>query len=397
MWLISCAEKKKCLSIWYNLYNVSVKILCTERQNMIHFDKEKSYLERGWKGVISALILMICMSAFYFAVLKFIPVPIDRSLYTGITYDAPAIIISAEQIEQEKRLIAQEINFYLPVEEAAQTGDQVVFDVYNQEDPTQAVTDQEVVLGTSDLPLLLESNLIGLAAGESATIENVDQETGAVTTYLVTMKEVRSLGELDDSAIQSLQIPNVTNMQELEQYIKTVLVQEQINTIKNDAQHTIYEQATQNIPIPEPDQSLIDIYYNTLVLQLTQLAGQYSNEDDSTLTLEGLLQPSMEAENFTGTSDEYLRVRAKTNASQFLAYQAIAKQENITITDDELYDAMAADWQNYKEQYPNFIDFINATDKSQYQRNVLILKVQNFILDNAIITIDGQPIDTYTN
>lgn len=89
-------------------------------------------------------------------------------------------------------------------------------------------------------------------------------------------------------------------------------------------------------------------------------------------------------EQFSKECDEF----AVTAAKETLVVQAIAEKENLMLTKDELNDAIKEYTKIYGYESEDI--FKEKTDMNEFEMYVLTSKVQEFLADNAVITISDE-------
>ena len=86
--------------------------------------------------------------------------------------------------------------------------------------------------------------------------------------------------------------------------------------------------------------------------------------------------------------EEQITTYAPDAAKEALVIQAIAKAEGITISKDELDQAVKEAVELYG--YESESDFKDNTDMDYYEESLLNTKVEEFLAENAVVAIDGQ-------
>ena len=102
-------------------------------------------------------------------------------------------------------------------------------------------------------------------------------------------------------------------------------------------------------------------------------------------TLEEFLSQSMgkTLEEFEEETSDYALKAAKVS----LVLQEISDAEGLSVTDVELQKGI----DDYVElyNYPSKTDFINSIDINEFKEYILESKVQEFLADNAVISVDS--------
>ena len=101
------------------------------------------------------------------------------------------------------------------------------------------------------------------------------------------------------------------------------------------------------------------------------------------VSLADVLEDQINADGFVGTADEYLKWYAEKNAREYMIYHEIAKIEGISVSEDELYSAIASDWASSQGEYETLVDYIEGYGKVQYEKALLSRKVIKYIAENS--------------
>ena len=109
--------------------------------------------------------------------------------------------------------------------------------------------------------------------------------------------------------------------------------------VRNTASDMVVEESSiANIPaelIADYTQIITSKVDNILEAQ-KEAAKENEEEETEAPTRYSILKSQMEADEYVGTAEDYIKWYAESNAKQYLVYKKIAELENITVSDDEL-------------------------------------------------------------
>ncbi|MCR5157086.1 MAG: trigger factor, partial [Butyrivibrio sp.] len=233
---------------------------------------------------------------------------------------------------------------------AVQDGDTVNIDYVGKYADTKEAFDggtaegASLTIGSNSYIEGFESGLVGVNIGDTVDLnltfpENYGAENlaGKDVVFTVTVNSIQAPDtEMSDEWAAGLGYAGVTDLATLRDYARKTLEDQAQNefdsTVENTAVQTVYDStAFGDIP-----QALINRYMKQQKQMLDYQATMYSYYYGQQLTADSLLANYMNAEGFVGTVDDYLGDISKDMAQQYLMFQAIADEENITVSDEEI-------------------------------------------------------------
>lgn len=231
-----------------------------------------------------------------------------------------------------------------------------------------------------------EEGIVGMKKGETKDItltfpENYNSEelAGQEVVFTVTVNEIKEykLPEITDELVASLEREDVKTAEEYQKLVENSIKAqlEENNTYEILSQ--VLEKLENSSTIEEAPSPMVDRLYGVTLERLTSQAGMY-----------GVDVSYLVAMLYGGTQEEYeqtLREFAQHTAKQYLMLAAVAKNEGITITDEEMdADLKEQLGTDSEEDLKNFkADF----DAEAYKEYLLTTKVCDFLKDCAKVTV----------
>lgn len=224
-----------------------------------------------------------------------------------------------------------------------------------------------------------EDGLIGVMPGETVDLnlkfpENYGSTdlAGQEVVFTVT---VNFIPEMKDEKVAELGVPNVTNVEELKQYVKDSMNEQAEDEFLMTAGDAVIKQVTENSEFKELPEELLENNKQTYKNYLDQMAAMYG--------MDGATYVSM----YGGGLDYDTAVTqyATTYTKESLVAQVIAEREGLVLSDEELDARMA----EYAESVGTTVDGLltNGTTKDDYRESYLYEDVLNFLVENAVNTI----------
>lgn len=230
-----------------------------------------------------------------------------------------------------------------------------------------------------------EEGLVGVKKGETVDLNLTFPENygaadlaGAEVVFTVTVNAIYEevAPEFNDEYVAGLGIENVATVEEYREYLKNMMVEAEEEYALQDVQTQIISMVTDNAVVTEVPQELIDRFYNVNINNMTYNAAMYG------MDLENFVSAyyGMDAESFEAET----LAAAEISANQALVCLAIAKEENLVVTDEEMEQKIEENYADYS--YASADAFKEAVDLEEYRDSLLLNKVVDFLVENATIT-----------
>ncbi len=228
-----------------------------------------------------------------------------------------------------------------------------------------------------------EEGVVGMKVGETKDLELTFPEdygsadlAGKTTIFTVKLNSLKEevIPELNDEFAVSL---GETDLEGLRNAIKTSMEQ----SAESDYQSRLMDDLEKQVKEASTFHDIPEAYVDSMYAQYMESLSQYAAQAGAT---EGQV-----AAYFFGVSeDDYetgMREWASEMAENYIMLAAIAAENNITITDEEvdadIQEMLTSNGSDMTvEEYKEQMDFIEA-----YKENMLVMKVEDFIVSKAAV------------
>lgn len=232
-----------------------------------------------------------------------------------------------------------------------------------------------------------EEGLVGAKMGDTVELdltfpENYHSEemAGKSVVFTVTINTIMAAApqELTDEYVQGLDI-DLSTVDEYKQYVYDMLYENAVNSYEMNVENALVSAALEKSEfVKEPPQAMVDRYTETLTANLTTEAAGYG------VTLEEFMQYyyGMDAQTYP----EEIKKQALLSSQQYILLKAIADEEGITVTEEELQaeiQRMASE-----ASYESVDEFKEMVDDKGYKEYMIGQKVMDMLRENAVITAE---------
>ncbi len=303
--------------------------------------------------------------------------------YKGLEVEAFDTTVTDEDVDNEiKSLQERQAELVVKEEGKAENGDTVVMDFEGFVDGEAfeggKAENYSLELGSGQFIPGFEDQLVGLAAGESKDVEVTFPEeyhaaelAGKPAVFKVTVHEIKAkeLPELDDEFAKDVD-EEVETLAELKEKIKSRLEHDKKHQEEHHIQDAVVEKATANAEIDVPS-----VMINNEVDRMLQ-------EFEQRLQMQGM---NLELYfQFSGQNEEALREQMKEEAEQrvrgSLTLEAIAKAENIEVTEEQIneeLEKMAGMYNMTVDNIKNALGSLEGLKSDLQARNTVKFLVEN--------------------
>lgn len=312
--------------------------------------------------------------------------------YKGVevTVEPKQVVEDTDVTEYIDRVLESKMT-YQDVDREVKEGDQVNIAYVGKKDgkPFEGGTSQDggydLIIGSHSFIEGFEEGLIGAKTGETLDLdltfpENYGKEelAGQPVVFTVTINAVRESvkQELTDDFVVSLEQDDCKTVDDYKNYIKNMLEEQAQYTFDQSVQDAAFMAVYKASEINEPEEELVNMYYEKAVSQAEQYASYYGIDKDTFITQ----SLGMTVEEFEKSAKE----RAEDSAKQELLINAIAKQEKIKIKKDDI-KAFANENMSYYG-YSSADDLISKMGEEEIEQYLKFQKVFELIGDNAVVT-----------
>ncbi len=315
--------------------------------------------------------------------------------YKGLKVTRPVFAVEDEHVDSRLRYMQEESATEQVVERAADLDDVVFADVEELDEGGSPVADhrsedQSIRLFKTedDKPTDLAEQLMGISAGESREVkitrpvqdehdhedcdhdhdEHEDQDEGPkeeTVMFRVMAKEIREreLPELDDELAQD--VGGVETLDELKTQIRNEMQAQYDQAIRQRVEENLMDALIEGNPFEVPD-SMVENYLDGMIESYKrEQAGHDQGIDEDALREEG-------------------RDQAERGVKRFLLLDAVADQEDIEVTDDDLDKHLEEMSQRHNIEGPRLRQILSRTEQlDQIESEIKTQKTFDFLIDNA--------------
>lgn len=306
--------------------------------------------------------------------------------YKGIEVDKIEVSISEEEINAELDRIREQNARTITVEDRAiENNDIAVIDFEGFVDGNAfeggTGTDYSLVIGSHSFIDTFEEQLIGKKTGEEAEINvtfpedyQAEELAGKPAMFKVTVKEikVKELPELNDEFAQ-----DVSEFESLEEYKADV--KKNLEEKKHTAAMSAKEEAVVDAVI---DNATMEIPEAMIQTQVRQMADDFARRiQQQGLSLEQYFQfTGMDAQKFLDS----LKPQALKRIQSRLVLEAIAKAENIEVSEEELDKELEGMAAAYKMELDKLKELMSDNDKETMSMDIAVQKAVDLIAAAAV-------------
>jgi len=325
--------------------------------------------------------------AFKFTATVDVKPEVELGEYKGIEVEDQAVFVSEEDVNAELTKMQERHAELVVLEEgeAAQEGDTAIIDFEGFKDgvafPGGKGENHSLVLGSGSFIPGFEEQVIGMKKGEEKEINvtfpeeyHSEELAGQPAVFKVKVNDIKRkvLPELDDEFAKD--VSEFDTLDELKKDIEATLLKRKEEERKRYIENTVVTKAAEAAQVEIP-QGMIRTEVDNMLRDYDMRLRQQG------LNLDLYYQ-------FTGQTEEQLREQMKADAEirvrNFLVLEAIAKAENLTVSDEEFEEELA----KLAEMYQRSVDEIRAIFTANgtiddLRNDLLTRKSVQFLVDNS--------------
>lgn len=305
--------------------------------------------------------------------------------YKGIEVEKASAEVTDEDIEDELKKVQEQNSRLVTVEDrAVEDGDQTVIDFEGLVDGKTfeggKSEDYPLTIGSHSFIDTFEEQLIGKNIGEACELNvtfpneyHSKELAGKPAVFKVTVKEIKrkELPELNDEFAGE-----VSEFETLEEYrndIKEKVAAKKEKEAATENEDRVVEKVVENaaMDIPEP---MIDSQVNNMV-------------NDYARRMEGQGLSLDQYMKFTGMTIESLKEQMKPQALKRiqtrLVLEAVAKAENITVSDEAVEKEIASMAEAYKMEASQVKEYLGENGLQQMKEDLAVQEAVDFLVAEA--------------
>ena len=306
--------------------------------------------------------------------------------YKGLSVDKVSNRVTAKEIdaklEEEQKKNARTV---VVEDRAVQDGDEVVLDF---EGFVDGVTfeggkgeNYPLTIGSGSFIPGFEEQLIGAEAEKEVEVNVTFPEeyhsedlAGKAAVFKCTVHEIKAkeLPELDDEF--AAEVSEFDTLDAYKADIKAKIKEQKIADGNRKKEDQAVEKAVANATMEIPE-AMIDTQVNQMAQDFAQRIQQQGLSMEQYFQFTGMTAESMMEE---------LRPQAVKRIETRLVLEAIAKAENIEITDERIDEELAKMAEAYKMEVEKLKEFMGENEKEQMKMDLAVQDAVTFLVDNAV-------------
>lgn len=306
--------------------------------------------------------------------------------YKGLKVDKISNRVTQKEIDAKLQEEAEKNARTITVEDRpVQDGDEVILDFEGFVDGEAFEggkgENYPLTIGSGSFIPGFEEQLIGANTGDEKEVNvtfpedyHAEDLKGKAAVFKCKIHEIKAkeLPEIDDEFAS--EVSEFDTLEEYKADIKTKLKEQKESEGKTKQENQAVEQAIANASMEIPD-AMIDT-------QARQMMDDFARRmQQQGLTMEQYCQ-------FTGqTMDkmlEDLRPQAVNRIQTRLVLEAVAKAENIEISDEKLDEEIAKMAEMYKMEADKLKEYMGEAEKKQMKEDMAVQEAVTFLVENAV-------------
>ena len=306
--------------------------------------------------------------------------------YKGLEVDKLSTRVTQKEVEAKIEEEAEKNARTVTVEDrAVQDGDEVILDFEGFVDGEAFEggkgENYPLTIGSGSFIPGFEEQLVGAEAEKEVEVKvtfpedyHAEELKGKEAVFKCTVHEIKAkeLPEIDDEF--AAEVSEFDTLDEYKADVKAKIKEQKATDGKRKQEDQAVEQAIKNASYEIPD-AMVDT-------QISQMANDFAQRIQSQgLTMEQYYQ-------FTGMTEEKMNEEFKPQAVKRietrLVLEAIAKAENIEISDEKLDEEIAKMAEAYKMEADKLKEFMGDAEKKQMKEDMAVQEAVTFLVENAV-------------
>ena len=306
--------------------------------------------------------------------------------YKGLEVDKVSTRVTQKEVDAKIQEEAEKNARTITVEDrAVQDGDEVVLDFEGFVDGVAFEggkgENYPLTIGSGSFIPGFEEQLVDAEAEKEVEVKvtfpedyHAEDLKGKEAVFKCTVHEIKAkeLPEIDDEF--AAEVSEFDTLEEYKADVKAKIKEQKAAEGKAKQEDQVVEQAVKNATYELPE-AMVET-------QAEQMANDFAQRMQSQgLTMEQYFQ-------FTGTTAEQmmedLKPQAVKRIETRLVLEAIAKAENIEISDEKLDEEIGKMAEAYKMEADKLKEFMGENEKKQMKEDMAVQEAITFLVDNAV-------------
>ncbi len=225
-----------------------------------------------------------------------------------------------------------------------------------------------------------EDGLIGVMPGETVDLNlkfpdayASGELAGAEVVFTVTVNYILPTEEdWQDSVVSAIGIEGVNTIQDLRDYAYDYYYESAVETYNTTVRNDVLNTFVQNCTFDNIPRHYLESYANMANAMLEQGASYYGVDTESFCY------------NYYGVHlDEFVQNYSEASAKQEIVLLEVAKQENLTVTDEEVEAALATN--AAANGFASVEEYLGQNSVETFKSYLICEKALQFMVDNAVI------------
>lgn len=231
-----------------------------------------------------------------------------------------------------------------------------------------------------------EEGMIGMQVGETKDLNltfpdnytNADI-SGAEVVFTVTVNSItiEEPAVFDEAFVADRGIEGVTTVDQYKEYVRELLLEQEKVQFEEESIEAAIDAVQENVTFKKVPAGMTNRLYEVLMSNVEAYAQMFGMEVGDYVAA----VYECDVDNY----EEELKNQAELVAQRYVMLAAIAEQEGISVTEEELQAALEEEAANYG--YGNDVESYKAAiDVEAYREYMIYNKVGELIVDNAVLT-----------
>lgn len=349
---------------------------------------EKAYDECGENIVSTPKVDVVQIEAgkpFIFTAEVALKPEVTLGAYKGIEVDKVEVTVSDEEvnaeIDRERERNARSISVS---DRAVQDKDQTVIDFEGFVDGVAFQggkgENYPLTIGSGAFIPGFEEQLIGKNIGEECDVNvtfpeeyHAEDLAGKAAVFKVTVKEIKEkqLPELDDEF--AAEVSEFDTLAEYKEDVKKNLTEKREKDVKNAKEDAVVDAIIENATMEIPE-AMIETQQRQMIQEFAQNIQMQGLSIDQYFQFTGLTPEAMM---------EQVKPQAEKRIKSRLVLEAVAKAENITVSDEDFDKEVEKMAEMYQMEAAKVKESIGEEGKKQMMEDLAVQKAAEFVVNEA--------------
>lgn len=305
--------------------------------------------------------------------------------YKNVEISVEKPTVADEEVERTIQYLLQSRPVKIPVtDRAAKLGDIANIDYEGKLDGVAfeggTAAGYDLSLGNGGFIEGFEDGVVGMEIGETKDLDlsfpdpydNNPDLAGKAVVFTVTLNSlsIPETAELNDEFVIGLGLEECSNVEEFRQYLHDDMMERKMLQYEDDKANAIVGELEKGAVYKEAPDGMVDRMKDTLLTNVTVYAQAYGTDVGTYVS-----------QIYGGTAEEYeetLRSQASLMAQRYIMLAAIAGEEGIAVSDEELDGQLVED---AKSAGYNVEDYKAEIDVEAYREYLLIEKMMDYLAE----------------